>query len=254
MEKVVFHGRVLPPHIQITANSPKINWRVEEFDITITCSVLIDKSVATVILELQEWRLEYLSDFHKRATDLARATVNMLAFSTGHGLFVMIDSITYPHGVLGTLHRQELGVERLVTSFSLDPSRLQELNDSFLTILFDHNIFIALDDITSAVINGHMAQANCGRAIEMIRNIISPKKISNAAWKEMQEALNVSREYQESISKDLTANRHGASAAVPGPIVSKTIERTWSIMNRLIEYKKRGSVPLKPSEFPLLVL
>jgi hypothetical protein len=149
---------------------------------------------------------------------------------------------------------RQQGVSKHVTSFSVSSSNFNEFNQSFLAVILDPQTFIALDDVISALINNHMAQANCGRAIERLRNIISPTAKGPAGWRAMQTALNISQDFLESISKDSTANRHGDAAAVPGPIVSLTIERTWQVMNRFIEYKKRGNSQLKEPEFPLLVL
>jgi hypothetical protein len=149
--------------------------------------------------------------------------------------------------------RQELGVSQLVTAFGLEPSRLSDFQNSFVAILSDTQVFIALDDLISAVIYHHQTQASCGRAIERIRNLITTAK-GSGGWKDMQLALNISREFQEKNSKESRGNRHGDSAAVPGPVVSKTVERTWAVMNRFIEYRRRGNVPLREPDFPLLVL
>jgi hypothetical protein len=254
MDKIVFTGIVLPRHLIVRAQSPDdMQWRMEEFDTSVTCKAIIDGMSATVTMTMPQFRVEYITQLHKRATDLARTTANLGAFSTGHAIFVMIDTIIYPHGLSGPAIRQEPSVSPLVTAFSLEPSRLTDFQESFAAVLSDTQIFIALDDLISAITYHHQTQANCGRAIERIRNLITTAK-GPSGWRHMQQALNISREFQEKISQESRGNRHGDSEAVPGPLVTKTVERTWAVMNRFIEYRRRGNVALKEPEFPLLVL
>jgi hypothetical protein len=69
----------------------------------------------------------------------------------------------------------------------------------------------------------------------------------------MHKALNISRGYQEWVSKQSTGTRHGDNAFVPGAVSSEAMLRTWAILNRFLEYRKRGSQPLTVPDFPELV-
>jgi hypothetical protein len=64
----------------------------------------------------------------------------------------------------------------------------------------------------------------------------------------MRTALNVTKPYIESIT-------HHADWSVRNEDEGrKTTERAWVLMNRFLEYRKRGNQPLPLSDFPLLDL
>ncbi len=71
-------------------------------------------------------------------------------------------------------------------------------------------------------------------------------------WTKMQDYLNIGRSYREFIMTASTEPRHGDRSDVPAHISQQVVERSWVIMNRFLEYKKRGDKPLPIAEFPLL--
>jgi len=119
-------------------------------------------------------------------------------------------------------------------------------------VIGDTSVFIALDDLIHAVTSAHTQLADCGRVIERIRRIIAPALDGGEAWHEMHKALNVSQPYQEWITKKSTGSRHGDSEYVPPEICTEVLQRTWVILNRFFEYRKRGNQPLMAAEFPNL--
>jgi hypothetical protein len=50
----------------------------------------------------------------------------------------------------------------------------------------------------------------------------------------------------------LTGPRHGDPAHIPAITTTEITRRSWKIMNRFFEYKKRDNGPLPLAEFPLL--
>jgi hypothetical protein len=72
------------------------------------------------------------------------------------------------------------------------------------------------------------------------------------AWAAMQAALNISQPYQKRISALSTSPRHADRSFINGADVTEALKRTWTVMNRFFEYRKRGKKPLVPPDFPLL--
>jgi len=68
----------------------------------------------------------------------------------------------------------------------------------------------------------------------------------------MHGVLNISRDYQQWISEQAKGPRHGDPAFVPGDVTVEITHRTWVVMNRFLEYRKRGNQPLTAPDFPLL--
>jgi hypothetical protein len=68
----------------------------------------------------------------------------------------------------------------------------------------------------------------------------------------MHKALNITRDYQQYITDQSKGPRHGDPQFVEGTITREVSMRTWSIMNRFLEYRKRGNQPLMGPDFPLL--
>jgi hypothetical protein len=113
----------------------------------------------------------------------------------------------------------------------------------------------ALNDLIDVLIIPGVAYVNCGRVIDNIRRMITPPGTATApqAWEAMHTALNVSRPYQEWISEQSKGPRHADHIPdLSGEISMDLTHRTWTVMNRFLEYRKRGNQPLTPPEFPLL--
>ena len=66
------------------------------------------------------------------------------------------------------------------------------------------------------------------------------------------EYYGLSEQYLRSITDYGIAPRHGDHQFVATDQVRVIACRSWIVMNRFLEYKKRGSQPLPLAEFPLL--
>jgi hypothetical protein len=143
-------------------------------------------------------------------------------------------------------------VPSLCTAYGLDPSRVADVDTIFRMTLSEPALFRALNDLVESITVFHVACVNCGRVIESIRRMISPNLDGAQAWQTMHRVLNISRPYQEWISNQDKGPRHADPAFVPGNITTEVTNRTWTVMNRLLEYRKRGDQPLTSPDFPLL--
>jgi len=68
----------------------------------------------------------------------------------------------------------------------------------------------------------------------------------------MRDNLNVSQQFLEFITDHSIGPRHGDVLDIPFSIINELIRRSWIVMNRFLEFKKRGDQKLPSSDFPLL--
>jgi hypothetical protein len=121
-------------------------------------------------------------------------------------------------------------------------------------VLSDPTLFLALNDLVSAITIPHVAPVACSRAMDGLRHLIaSPDAKEPLAWQQMRDALRVDRNFLQLISDTSKGPRHARPGHIPGDIVKEICRRSWIIMNRYLEYVKRGHQPLPVVEFPLLV-
>jgi hypothetical protein len=253
METVKLFGRVLPFGLNVGAEAPELKWRWVDENIEFTFRVKIVNSEITVECDIDKYETRYNSELYKRASDLARVCVNMVAFATGYGLITMIEVMELPDGGRIAMHRREIIPPSSCSAFGLGPTRAAEFDQVFRQIIQEPPLFIALDDLVRAVTSQHTSLAECGRVLDRLRRIIAPTLDGAVAWQEMHKALNVSRAYQEWVSKRSTGTRHGDSTFVPGAVSSEVTKRTWAIFNRFLEYRKRGHQRLTAPDFSELV-
>jgi hypothetical protein len=253
MVTVKLFGRVLPYGLNVGAEAPELKWKWVEENIEFTFRVKIVNSEITVECDLDKYEERYNAELYKRATDLSRACVNIVSFATGFGLVTLIELMELPDGTRVAMHRREILPPESTSAVSLDPQHAVAFDQVFKLIIQEPPLFIALDDLVKAVTSQHSSAAECGRVVDRIRRIIAPALDGAAAWREMHQALNISRPYQEWVSKQSTGTRHGDNTFVPGSISSEVTQRTWTILNRFLEYRKRGNQPLTAPDFPQLV-
>ena len=68
----------------------------------------------------------------------------------------------------------------------------------------------------------------------------------------MRQNLRIEEAYLKFISTHATGPRHGDRVHIPPDITRELAMRSWVVMNRFLEFKKRGGAPLPASEFPML--
>jgi hypothetical protein len=255
MQTVRFIGRVLPPVAGVTVELPDLKWKWEEHNLEPAFRVKIGASVINIECDLDRYEATYFDELYRRATDLSRVAVNVVAFASGHGLTVVLETFIDPRGMPSIIFPTDPRMTALCTAYSLDPSRLADLGAVYSLILTEPPLFRALNDLIESISVPHVAPVNCGRVVDGIRRMITPPTSSLTtaqAWQAMHNALNVSRVYLEWISNQSTGPRHGDPTFVPGNVTMDVTLRTWTIMNRFLEYRKRSNTPLAAPEFPLL--
>jgi hypothetical protein len=185
---------------------------------------------------------------HKPAFDLAQAAIGLIAFSSGIGLTLSFDRFIAPDGSTTALRSEDKTLAALCTAFS----SVSGLSEALNIVLGDFSLCIALNELIEAITLTHHAAASCARCIERLRSMMSPGVERRDAWVQFRSNLQISREYLEFITNYSTGARHGDPTYIPGNITGDVTRRSWTTMNRFLEYRKRGNAVLPISEFPLL--
>lgn len=255
MDKVSFQGLILPRGLQIgSILSPLLDWHAEEVITKTKCQCRIENGVATVDVYIDVFDISHVNEYYKRATDLARTITNMIALGKGIAVSLLLDTIIYPHGATGPLMRGLPDAENIFTSFDLKLNS-QSLSQSLMSALSDGQLFMAIDDFVVGLTHHHMAEANCRRALDRLRHALAPGVTDKKkGWAIMNNKLNIDGVSLEAIVRVTHANSHGDPIYKPGMIVTPTLTKTFAVINRFIEYRNRGSHPLKEPDFHLLVL
>jgi hypothetical protein len=172
-----------------------------------------------------------------------------MSFATGRGFLVDLHSVVGADGKTRTIHHYDQRLSSRVTAFSLE-AEFNEIKD---LVFKNVHLMIILNDLTDALRSPNHATTCCARVVDGIRYAIAANEASRSKqWNQMQEALRVSEEYVRYVTDRAKQSRHNAPWSIDDAEAGEAVLRTWTITNRLLEYKKRGDLPLPLTEFPLL--
>lgn len=255
MPTVHFRGSILPSALKVNIDgiSPFTSKEIATGEI-MQLNVKIIESRMSVECTLDHYAPgDDISLMHTRATHVARVVADCFAFVNGYGLIVFLDEMEDVDGIVRKIVLQQNELSAYFTAFknangSIDYDSLYRL------VATDPNLSLALNDLIVAVsIPGHIA-INCGRAIEALRKIlvpVAPKRTQG--WLELRRVLQLEQSYVEFVTTASANPRHGSDRYLPTQdIHQEVMKRSWIIMNRFLEYKKRGDQPLPVAEFPIL--
>jgi hypothetical protein len=185
--------------------------------------------------------------------DLVRGAVNLVCFESGVGATVILDTVINPDGTKSTILARDPNLTGICTAFRLNQPERSDYMKIVPFVLQEPNLFMALDDLITAITLPHHSSITCVRAIERIRHLISPGAETKDSWEALRATLNVHREYLQFMTDPSAKPRHGDPTHIPGTITTEVTKRAWTVMNRYLEFRKRDSKPLPLSEFPILV-
>jgi hypothetical protein len=208
MPKVQIVGRVLPEPVKISVESPEVKWKWEEKNLELGLRIVIKDSLITAECEIERYEPEFITELHKRVSDLTRASVNMIAFASGYGLSISLDTFINPRGERSQIVPIDPAIPTLCTAFGLGSSRRPDFDTVYRLVLTEPPLFRALNDLIEAITVPHVSSVNCGRVIDSIRRMITSDSTAaiSRAWEAMHSALNVTREYQEWSRRDHLRN------------------------------------------------
>lgn len=257
MPIVHFRGRVLPydPSAYTVSfrDLPPVDWHDQYTKQVMKITTRIDASIIDVEIDAPVFNEQDPSSFLMRAWDLARAAVDLYSFKVGWGLSIIIDTLVKPDGSVATIMPKMETLAPYSTALNTSDPAVNNFDVCYRLLLAEPALFMAMNDLIVSITLPHHAAVNCARAVEGLRVLMAPAGTPRQqAWPIFQENLNIDRAYREYVTDVSTGPRHGDRAFIPGDIVTETVKHSWIMMNRFLEYRKRGSHPLPLAEFPLL--
>ncbi len=254
MPTIHFLGRIIPKGIDITFGGlPHVNYDSPENDLHLQITFRIISSDVDIKCEVNRFTPKDLEYIHKIALDLTRALLNLYNFATGMGHSVILEALIDPSGARSTLCPMSLPLASLCTVVVIKSGEASKSFNEALEIVFrEPPLFMALNELLEAITQSHVAPVNCARAIERLRNMIAPGMSRKHGWPHLRHNLRITQSYLEFVTMHSMGARHGDAEFIPGEITTEVTRRSWIIMNRFLEFRKRGNQPLPESEFPLL--
>jgi len=260
MDTIIFRGRVITPKetpLTFTtglrteaiyeAGTPldgleaRFEFSIDNSIVEVTCQVnrLLDTDYPALLLS---------------AFELARSSVDLMAFSTGHGMTLILNKVLYPDGRELDIYHDDPNLPPLCTAYRTNQSDDQNLGDILTIVTQDRQVMMALNDLTSTMEVPMRIPANCFRAIEAIKQAITRVGRPPKRYGLLRDSLNVDDVYINPVEQESKGPRHGDYHRPPiVPLSEAEIrQRAWRVMNRFLEFRKRGNVPLTSPEFDLL--
>jgi hypothetical protein len=254
MAKIQFLGRVLPEFIKVTVPPRDVLWKEADTQAQTTMRLRIFESKINVECDSNIYSKDNLAPLYMRAFDLARASINLVAFASGEGLSLILDTVICDDGMPLPMSPRVHSLAPLCTTYRVNEADDSALNEIYNIVLSDPTLFLALNDLVLAITLPHVAPMTCGRAMDGLKNIIAtPDTTPVQAWEQMRNTLHIDKDFLQFITAMSAGPRHARPGHIPGETVREICRRSWIIMNRYLEYRKRGSQPLPVSEFPLLI-
>ena len=250
MTTVRFFGHIHPKANRLTLNNPlRIDYRDSERGRTIVILIGVVESSITVTCECPDYTDGDHVFLWIRATDFARACVNVFAFSQGVGLIVLLDKWQRDLGDVADIVFNDPALPGLVTAYNIDG----DITEVTKLIMGNPKLFLAIDDLIVSLTTAHTAVVNSYRAVEAIRHrLAAPGDNATQMWEKLRSRLNVDRKYVQFVADASTESRHGNRVWIDGATTREVHHRAWKIMNRYLELVRRKIESLPEAEFPLL--
>ena len=248
MPVITIRGRVYPPAVRINTPEFDLKWRESSEGPELRYVISVQNSVVNIRCTAEQYDPDgNHSLYTTRGLEITRSILDPLAFAQGIGLFVLLEDLITPSGLVKQILPQNAPLQRLATAFKDDFEGAQRI------VMGEPELYLAMNELIVAITLPGQIEINCGRAIEGLRKImvpVDPKR--KLGWAEMQDKLNLERSYIEYVTNASTSPRHGDRRGISQQAAQELLERAWTIMNRFVEYRKRDSQKLPPQEFPVL--
>lgn len=252
MPQITFSGFVLPKDRNITFHEfPKMTIQIDSLGLEASCLTTITAGdIAIKCILNRELRGGELVRLYTRTLDATRTALDVLSFNTGLGYTLVLNEYTNNLGAKTELVIENPALGALCQSFSLDNP---DFTETLLMFMRDPALGWALKDLIEANTLPNHASITCARAIESLRVLLTSADTTRSqAWGTFQTTLRISREFREYVTDISKGPRHGDRTPIQGDITLEVTRRAWQIMDRFIEYRKRGNQALPESGFPLL--
>lgn len=249
MKHIIIEGRVLPERRLVTiADLGTISLSDPRgFEATFEVRIRDGKiQIKCAVAQLSDWDLKMAL---VRAYEIVTAAVDLYAFSKGWALTVLLDDFIIDGRKQGIAF-SETSVASLCGVISNDEDFLQ----AWESVSKNFNLKFALRDLISSLSTLNYSSVAACRALEAIRNSIGPEGSSDKeGWEVLRAKLRVERDYIQFITDSSQEPRHGNRGAAFGDDQLEVTHRAWKIVDRYLEYLKRGGSEVLPEdEFPML--
>lgn len=249
MPEIVFIGRVLPEvrsvsvpplddvrYTEVAGETARFGIRIGNGKIRVVCTA------SDVEDYTFKWTLA-------RAQELCTTMVDAIGFCRGWSLHVLFDEAVVA-GERRALALGEVGVRSICTAFSTE----HDFEQVWKILLDEFELRFAFRDLVSSLGTLNYSAIASARAIEAVRHLIADPQVNrDEAWRQLREKLNVERAYLKFITDASVAPRHGLRGKTDGAVQMAVTRRAWTVMNRYLEFRKRGGAqPLPLSDFPTL--
>ncbi len=251
MTTVRFAGRVVPPNLklQVEANSQRQD---NDLNYLMTYHITIDDAVITADCDVEDYSRDKILRMLLGAIDITQGIVDIASFRLGAHFVVYFEGFQEPHGPVVPFRTGQPELAELCTAYEIDD---QSFVDIMRLVFSEPDFAFALRDLIDGTSAPRKIVPLCARSVETIRHMIRPSQTDQQrkrAWVSLQDVLNVTRAYREKITVESRGPRHGIYEAVPAELTQEIAQRAWTLMNRFIEFRKRGNNLLPLDEFPLL--
>jgi len=254
MPIVKFLGQVLPNNsVRITSQSPSINLANPKTGVEGTISVSIVESKVTVVFDINQYLPSDFMVMFARAFDVSRACVDVLAFSMGVGLTVILDEFISPDGRKVGIVPQTRYLAGLCTAYQIEPGWNEDIHTIWAETINSYPLRMALNDLISGIVLPYHGPRVVAQVMETLRTLVSPDGLSKKdSWQYMRDMLRLDESYTMYVYNHGCGPRHGDRAPTDLPVQKEMSFRGWTMMNRYFEYVKRGRVQLPEADFPTL--
>lgn len=250
MPTIHIFGSVLPKSMQVTA--PGMERAVWPAIAGLACdfTISIEKGEINMLCATSRLDPGDFNEIYHRAYHSCRATVDLIAFGVGCGLFVHLHTVVWTDGKTWPIQTIRKELPPLVTAYTQDRDSMAQMK---ALLGQNPNLLIVLNDLIDSLNTPNHTPTHCARAIEGIRHYITDSEPDRRkAWKLMGETLQLRKEYVDYVTNLSQGPRHGDPTIVNADHNMEVGLRSWTIMNRFFEYLKRGRKPLPLAEFSLL--
>ena len=251
MHIVRLKGRVFPPSCVVNIHSlPKVSWEVPESNLSLEFELKIENSIIEITCEASRHNPSDFVHIYVRAIDTCRSATNLVAFVQGISLTIFLDTLIDQDGNESIIQLSDPALPLICKQYGID----QKLAAIYPMVVAEPAIFMGFHDLIEAITSPHVAPVNCARVVEGLRQLVASAAVSTSQeWDLFRRTLQIDRSYIQLITDTSIKPRHGKRVHIEGPVVIEITYRTWHIMCRFLEFRRRGNLPLSVSEFPLLV-
>jgi hypothetical protein len=253
-----FFGKVYPAAVKVNFHREiSIRWAANDLGFPIEVSATCCDSVVEATCTVPRYEEKYLSTLLARTYNLIETVTDLSTFGMGLALWVELDTVVKPNGTRETLLKCDPSLERICTAFKMPPGNpveQREFDRLIKIVLGEPALMGSLRDLAEVVLHYNVTPTNCGRVLDTLRKAIAPNEKKERGWELLRETVNADENYMDWVSRYSTGTRHGDRATpISGNIVMEIRDRTWNVMNRILEYRKGGNAALGRTKFPLLV-